>query len=80
MAKVLIYHGFRVFFFSNEGTPREPIHVHVRKGSCLAKIWLEPHIDVADNDGFTDQELSRILKLVGQNATLIKEVWNGYFD
>lgn len=30
--------GFRFFFYSNEGDPREPIHVHVRKGDADAKF------------------------------------------
>ena len=30
---VLRYKGFRFFFYSNEGRPREPVYVHVRTGS-----------------------------------------------
>jgi hypothetical protein len=29
MPVVLRYKGFRFFFYSNEGSPREPVHVHV---------------------------------------------------
>jgi hypothetical protein len=34
--------GYRFFFYSNEGDPREPIHIHVMKDGCTAKFWLEP--------------------------------------
>jgi Domain of unknown function (DUF4160) len=34
--------GLRYFFFSNEGQPREPPHVHVKGHGCDAKIWLDP--------------------------------------
>jgi hypothetical protein len=32
--------GFKFFFYSNEGNPREPIHIHVEKGTVEAKFWL----------------------------------------
>jgi hypothetical protein len=43
--------GFRFFFYSNEGSPLEPIHVHVRKGEGDAKFWLSP-VSLAASDGF----------------------------
>ncbi len=47
MRVVFRYKGFRFFFYSNEGSPREPVHVHVRAASSEAKLWLEPEIRVA---------------------------------
>ena len=32
--------GLRFFFYSNEGTPRELPHIHVRSADREAKIWL----------------------------------------
>ena len=35
--------GYVVFFWSNEGNPLEPVHVHVAKGTPNAnatKIWI----------------------------------------
>ena len=37
MPKVFEINGFKFFFFSNEGNPLEPCHIHVRK-SGLMKI------------------------------------------
>ena len=34
------YKGFRFFFYSNEGDPREPVHVHARGDGGEAKFWL----------------------------------------
>ena len=31
---------YRFFFYSDEGDPREPPHVHVTAGDRLAKFWL----------------------------------------
>jgi hypothetical protein len=28
MPVVFRYRGFRFFFYSNEGNPREPVHIH----------------------------------------------------
>ena len=49
------------FFYSNEGLPREPRHIHVKGGGGDAKIWLEPEIAIAESYGFNSAELARIL-------------------
>ena len=41
--------GLRYFFYSNEGSPREAPHVHVKGGGCDAKIRLAPEPAVVDN-------------------------------
>jgi hypothetical protein len=38
MPVVLRRDGLRYLFFSNEGEPREPPHVHVRGGGKDAKV------------------------------------------
>lgn len=40
MPVVFRYRGCRFFFYSNEGVPKEPLHVHVQKGEAVAKFWL----------------------------------------
>ena len=49
MPKVFEINGFKFFFFSNEGNPLEPCHIHVRKSGCLAKLWITDKVDIADN-------------------------------
>jgi hypothetical protein len=44
-----------LFFFSNEGDPREPVPVHVRNAEKLAKFWLEPEITLEENYGFSSR-------------------------
>ena len=48
--------GYRFFFYSNEGEPREPLHVHVRKGEAEAKFWLAPSPGVACSYGMSAAE------------------------
>ena len=38
MPVVFRHKGFRFFFFSNEGNPREPIHIHAMKDGIDAKF------------------------------------------
>jgi hypothetical protein len=68
--------GLRYFFFSNEGSPREPPHIHVRGGGRDAKIWLEPNVGVADSYGFNPGELAHILLTVRQNRNLLLKAWH----
>lgn len=48
--------GYAFFFYSNEGRPREPVHVHVRKGAAVAKFWLYPEVCLAESYGLNSQE------------------------
>lgn len=79
MPTVLNEKGYRFFFFSNEGNPLEPCHIHVRKNGALAKFRIEQKCSLADNIGFTAQELNEISGIINQNIPKIKEAWNGFF-
>lgn len=77
---ILRYKAYRLFFFSNEGSPLEPIHVHVRKEEALAKLWLEPSISLAENYGFNSKELKEIEEIIKKNEQEIKTKWHEYFS
>lgn len=72
--------GFTYFHFSNEGDPREPVHVHVRKGGAIAKIWLEPEVALQDSMGFNAGELRTIMKVVELRQQQFVEAWNDHFS
>ena len=71
--------GFRFFFYSNEGRPREPQHIHVEAGENEAKFWLRPEVTVAYNDGFSARTLNELLRLVEANRERIEKAWNEFF-
>lgn len=71
--------GVRYFFYSNEGTPRESVHVHVKGNGCDAKIWIEPDVSICDSFGFNSAELSDILKVVETNRLRILKAWHDHF-
>jgi hypothetical protein len=79
MPVVLRHKGFRFFFHSNEGDPLEPLHIHVRKGSSVAKFWLEPQPGVAWAYGLTSGELRELLTVAIENTALIRRYWNEHF-
>ena len=56
--------GFRFYFFSNEGDPREPAHIHVPRGAEEAKIWLEPEVAVAESFGLNAKALNALSRIV----------------
>jgi hypothetical protein len=80
MPVVFRYKGFRFFFYSNEGNPREPVHVHVRSGSSEAKLWLEPQVRVAASFGFDASTLRELVEVVQSNRVLIERTWHEYFS
>ena len=79
MPTVLRRDGFRFAFFSNEGNPREPPHVHVSSGGNEAKAWLEPEIAVAESSGFNARELNHLLRIVDEERDRLLRAWNEHF-
>jgi len=71
--------GFRFFFYSNEGDPREPVHIHIERGDMEAKFWINPGVRVAYNDGFNAKVLREIADLIEANKERIEEAWGGFF-
>jgi len=80
MPVVFRYKGFRFFFYSNEGDPREPLHIHVEKDNAEAKFWLQPEVRVAFNDGFNAHTLRELLEIIESKKALIERTWNEFFS
>ncbi|MGN6549195.1 MAG: DUF4160 domain-containing protein [Pararhizobium sp.] len=77
---VVIRHGaLKLFFYSNEGNPREPMHIHARAAGKEAKIWLANPATVAKSNGFSARELRAILELIAERRSEIEEAWNEHF-
>ncbi|VTM24588.1 Uncharacterised protein [Stutzerimonas stutzeri] len=79
MPVILRFKGYIFFFYSNEGNPLEPAHIHIRNAESEAKFWLEPEIFLARNDGFNSKELREIFSIIESNQTQFKETWYDYF-
>jgi hypothetical protein len=79
MPTVLRIRGFRFFFYSNEGIPREPAHIHVERDRWEAKFWLRPEVQLAYNDGYNARTLRELTGLVWENRNLFERAWNEFF-
>jgi Domain of unknown function (DUF4160) len=71
--------GFRFFFYSDEGDPREPVHIHVHKGGADAKFWLYPAVALAYNHGFDARTLARLGKVIEPRRQEIEDAWHDHF-
>jgi hypothetical protein len=79
MPVVFRHRGFRFVFYSNEGDPREPIHIHAIKEGVDAKFWLSPEISVAYNDGFNARTLRELTDVIAQRREVIVRAWDEFF-
>lgn len=77
MPTVLNKHGYRFFFFSNEGN--EPPHVHIEGGGGYAKFWLIP-ARLAYFRRFNSKQLAKLHTLVTDNQDILKKEWFEYFN
>ena len=79
MPKVFEWNGYRFHFYSNEGDPREPIHVHVNRGKADAKFWLYPAVERVYSFGLNARELGQVAEQVERRRDEIERAWHEHF-
>ena len=79
MPIVLRIDGFKFLFYSNEGNPREPPHIHILLARDEAKFWLQPSVALAYNAGFDARTLKILERLVNEHRHQLERAWNDYF-
>ena len=79
MPVVFRYKNFRFFFYSNEGNPREAMHIHVRSPHGEAKFWMTPSISLAGSTGLDARTLRELQNAVETNHNLIERSWHEHF-
>ncbi|MCE8030656.1 DUF4160 domain-containing protein [Halomonas daqingensis] len=79
MPVVFRYKGIRFFFYSNEGNPLEPMHIHAESGDGEAKIWVLPQIAIANSSGYNRKQLAQLMQLVEEHRSEIERAWNEHF-
>lgn len=76
---------FLVFFWSNEGLPQEPIHVHVAEGKPSAnatKFWITKNgktILANNNSHINEKQLRLIQRIIEANSQSIIQKWKEHF-
>jgi hypothetical protein len=79
MPVVFRFEGYRFHFYSNEGDPLEPIHIHVTKDANDAKFWLYPEVTVAYNFGFNAKAQNWLAKIIEARRQEIEDAWHEHF-
>jgi hypothetical protein len=79
MPTIFRYKGYKFHFFSNEGMPPEPPHIHVRHGERVAKFWLVPEVALADAWGMAASELNELRKVVEEHRDEFERAWHERF-
>ncbi len=80
MPLVFNENGYRFHFYSNEGDPREPVHIHVTKDGNDAKFWHYPDVTVAYSHGFSSGILGKLAMIVTARQPEIEDAWHEHFS
>ena len=76
---------YSIYFWSNEGDPLEPIHVHVAKGKPIpnaTKIWLTKSggcILASNGSKISNKELNELMEFISAQFFLICAKWKQAF-
>ena len=80
MPVVFRHKGTRYGFYSNEGNPREPPHVHAWANEADAKFWLVPSVELTYNRGHSARALREPAEIVTHRRQALLEAWHGFFS
>lgn len=86
MPQIFKIAGYWVYFWSDEGKPREPVHIHISKGKPsenATKIWITSNgkcILEHNNSKIPSSLLNKILRLVENRSFEIISKWQDLFS
>lgn len=77
--------GYIIYFWSNEGQPSEPIHIHIAKkpNKNGTKVWIRSDgtTQIEHNKSkISDKELHRLLRTIEDYHDIIVEEWKKFFQ
>ncbi len=52
------------------------MHVHVESSEGEVKVWLEPRIELAQNHGVAEREVTKFLRILERRHVEIEERWH----
>ena len=86
MPQILRIGPYSIYFWSNEGDPLEPVHVHISEGrasSTATKFWITSTGKVIvcnNNSQIPEQILKRLIRVVEANSSEIINEWRERFE
>jgi hypothetical protein len=54
--------------------------MHVDRDDLSAKFWLDPDVSLADNHGFSRQELRDLERIARDNLEALRNAWDAFCD
>ena len=76
MPTALRYGSYRFYFYSYDC--KEPRHMHVDREKLSAKLWLDPDVRIAENLGYSRQELRELERIARQQIELLRREWDEF--
>ena len=85
MPQILRVGPYSIYFWSNEGKPVEPIHVHIAEGratSTATKLWITSTGKVLlcnNNSKIPTNVLKKLMRMIEANSAEIIDEWLNFF-
>lgn len=85
MPQVFRIGQYGVYFWSNENSPLEPIHVHISEGRAnpnATKVWItrSKHCMIANNNSrIPEVVLNRMVRIIEARADEVIDKWYSQF-
>ena len=85
MPRVFKIGPYLVYFWSDEQTPLEPVHVHIAEGKATrnaTKIWITRSgkaLLCNNNSHIPERILNRMLRVVEANSAEFVQAWKDHF-
>ena len=86
MPRVFKIGNYVIYFWINEGTPLEPVHVHVASGTPVknaTKIWItrDGHCKLCNNNSrIPDHVLRNLMDIIELRSAFITVLWQLKFN
>lgn len=86
MPQVFKLGSYWVYFWTNEGEPLEPVHVHISQGSPTpngSKIWITKRgkcLLCNNNAKIPEKILRNMIRIIESRSSEITSKWIAYFD
>jgi hypothetical protein len=86
MPQIFKIGSYLIYFWSDEGSPLEPIHVHVAEGvptENATKIWITSNHNCLlchNKSDIPNHKLKKIMEIIAARNKTIEEKWFSYFN
>ena len=86
MPQIIKLGGYVVYFWMDEGTPQEPVHVHISKGvpgNNSTKVWITKDgktLVCNNNSRIPNHKLKVLCDLIESRSFEIISKWQEYFN